>query len=148
MLQKIFVIGLILSWIHCAAAERTITIPTNCDSFKSCVQKSTNTDIYRNKIRYLDGALHFWKPSDGEQAKVFAIIDRSEYIILEAGGETGYKGDEINLKVSHKKDYKQTSYKSAISDLTEILKTPKLIGKHRDRVDQLMQLASSQLGKL
>jgi hypothetical protein len=148
MLQKIIFLLICFPWIYCTAAERTITIPTNCDSFKTCYTKSISTDIYRNKIRYLDGALKFWKTTDGDGNLVKALLERANFLIKEAGGETGYKGGDMNLKVSHNKEYKETAYLSAIQDITDALKNEKGIGGKKAEAQNLLKSAKDQMEKL
>lgn len=147
-MKKFLILTTILTaWIQCIAQERTSNIPTNCNSFKTCYERSTKTDVYRNKIRYLDGALHYWKSRDGKNVRAGALVERAEYRIREAGGDTGYKGSEI-VKVTHKKDYKESAYKSAISDLNEALKDPKSLGNQKEAASQLLDEATGLLDRL
>lgn len=149
MSKKFIFILFLVPWIYCTAAERKITIPKNCDSFNSCYKKSQSTDIYRNKIRYLDGALEYWRTTDGEDVMVKALLERATYLVKEAGGDTGYKGSDMNLKVSHKKEYKETSYSAAIQDITDALKYKSSMNKEdQDSAKNLLKLATSLLDSL
>ncbi|PJE02257.1 MAG: hypothetical protein CK427_08230 [Leptospira sp.] len=149
MSKKFILILIVTPWIYCTAAERKITIPTNCNSFKTCYDKSQTTDIYRNKIRYLDGALHFWRSTDGEGLMAKALVERASYIVKEAGGETGYKGSDMNLKVTHKKEYKETSYSAAITDLTEAIKYKSSLNKDEmDAAKDLLKQTTKLLEEL
>lgn len=139
---------LFISWTYCNAQGRKINLPTNCNSFKSCYTLSTETDILRNKIRYLDGAIHSWKAKDTKQVRARAFFERAQYLIREAKGETGYKGTEINLKVSHTKAYKETSFKSAISDLTQALTEPNSLGDQEKEAVGLLEKTKELLNKL
>jgi hypothetical protein len=137
-----------LSWTYCYAQARKVNLPTNCNSFKTCYDRSTKTDIYRNKIRLLDGAIHFWKPEDTKQAKSRAYYERAKYLVREASGETGYKGKDVNLKVNHNKAYKETSISAAIEDLQEAMKDPKSLGDFEEEVIALLEESKEHLKSL
>jgi len=148
MFKKIAITLMIISWVQCSASDRKISIPKNCNSFDSCLEKSKESDVLRNKIRYLDGCIHYWNKADGDEKKIAAIIERAEYIIREAGGDTGYKGDDVVLKVNHKKEYRETSYNSAIKDLEMLLDNSKLDSKSKGKSEQLLNQAKKQKDSL
>jgi hypothetical protein len=148
-MKKILLLTLLfISWTYYSAQGRKINLPSNCSSFQSCYDLSTKTDILRNKIRYLDGAIHFWKTKDTKQVRARAFNERAQYLVREALGETGYKGSEINLKVNHNKAYKETSYESAISDLTEALTDPSLLGDQEKEATKLLNDTKELLNSL
>lgn len=129
----------------CKASERMVQIPKDCNTFDSCYAKSGQTDVYRNKIRYIDGAIHYWSEKDGESRLYTALVEKADYTIREAGGDTGYKGTEINLRVNHKKEYRKIAYQSAIQDLSEALKNSKYLGDKKQSAESLLREAKAKL---
>ncbi|MBM9547502.1 hypothetical protein JWG40_10785 [Leptospira sp. 201903074] len=87
-----------------------------CESISDCQKKSDETQIHRKKISFLSFAITEYSQGASFKNLVPLYMNRARATILEANGDTGYKGDVV-LKVSHKPEYKQTQLTKAEEDL-------------------------------
>ncbi|MCW7492722.1 hypothetical protein ND861_08690 [Leptospira sp. 2 VSF19] len=87
-----------------------------CLSLSDCETKADATTIHRKKITLLNFALSEYAKNAPIEKLLPLYLKRVRSIILEANGDTGYKG-EIVLKVSHKPEYKQSQRLKAEDDL-------------------------------
>lgn len=108
-LTFVFSFGILL------AAE--IKPKSTCNSLTDCEEKAGSTEIHRKKISLLSFGISEYASSATIRDLIPLYLKRVKSIILEANGETGYKG-EIVLKVTHKPEYKMTQLKKAEEDIS------------------------------
>ncbi|PJZ44185.1 hypothetical protein [Leptospira brenneri] len=101
---------------------------TLCNSLEDCGKKAELTEIHRKKISLLTFGINEYSQGVLIQNLLPMYLKRAKSIILEANGETGYKG-EITLKVSHKPEYKQTQLKKAEEDIQFLNSNQNLLSK-------------------
>ncbi|WP_039927583.1 hypothetical protein [Leptospira vanthielii] len=89
---------------------------TICQSLSDCETKADATTIHRKKITLLSFGLTEYSKDFPVQKLIPFYLKRVRSIILEANGDTGYKG-EVILKVSHKPEYKHSQLIKAEDDL-------------------------------
>ncbi|WP_244310326.1 hypothetical protein [Leptospira noumeaensis] len=116
-----------------------------CASLEDCEKKADATEIHRKKITLLTFGITEYGKDVPVQNLLPVYLKRVKSTILEANGETGYKGDVI-LKVTHKPEYKQSQLHKAEEDIqfidtnqsflskenySELLKLKTLLGQSR-----------------
>ncbi|TGL41572.1 hypothetical protein [Leptospira perdikensis] len=87
-----------------------------CLSLSDCESKADATEIHRKKITLLSLGITEYSKDSPIPKLIPLYLKRAKSIILEANGDTGYKG-EVILKVSHKPEYKQSQLIKAEEDL-------------------------------
>lgn len=92
-----------------------------CSSLKDCVKKSEATTIHRKKINFYTDALENFTSKVSDNDRAILLLSRAKSIILEANGDSGYRG-EIDLKVTHKPEYKKAQLDKAKLDLDQVEK--------------------------
>ncbi|EOQ95090.1 hypothetical protein LEP1GSC195_0694 [Leptospira wolbachii serovar Codice str. CDC] len=108
-----------------------------CQSLSDCETKADATSIHRKKITLLSFGLTEYSKDAPVQKLIPSYLKRARSIILEANGDTGYKG-EVVLKVSHKPEYKQSQLIKAEEDLRFLESNQSHLSKEQ----------SSELGEL
>lgn len=140
-MKKIFLFLLLIGLRNLTAKEPEIK--KICSIFSECVAKGEKTDIHRKKMTFFEEALNLYKVSDGEKVKWKVLLKRANSIILEAGGDTGYKG-EIPLKVSHKPEYKKSQNEKAKVDLMLLEENRELLSPEDQKLlDELKTILNS-----
>ncbi|MCU0823681.1 MAG: hypothetical protein MUF77_03465 [Leptospira sp.] len=74
------------------------------------------TSIHRKKINFLTDAIENYSKKLTENERADLYLERARSIVIEASGDTGYRG-EIQLKVTHKPEYKNSQMQKAKADL-------------------------------
>jgi hypothetical protein len=87
-----------------------------CNSLKDCREKFLGTSIHRKKINFLTDAIENYSKKLTENERADLYLERARSIVIEASGDTGYRG-EIQLKVTHKPEYKNSQMQKAKADL-------------------------------
>lgn len=110
-----------------------------CFSLADCEFKAEATTIHRKKITLLSFGLSEYAKDASAQELIPIYLKRAKSIILEANGDTGYKG-EVILKVNHKPEYKQSQLLKAEDDL-HFLEANKM-NLSKEQSSQLVELQS------
>lgn len=110
-----------------------------CLSLSDCETKADATTIHRKKISLLTFGLTEYAKDTPVEKLIPIYLKRVRSIILEANGDTGYKG-EIVLKVSHKPEYKQSQMLKAEEDLKFLESNQSLLSKEQS--SELTELKS------
>ncbi|MCW7470899.1 hypothetical protein [Leptospira kanakyensis] len=87
-----------------------------CASLEDCEKKADSTEIHRKKITLLTFGITEYGKDVPIQNLLPVYLKRVKSTILEANGDTGYKG-EVVLKVTHKPEYKQSQLLKAEEDI-------------------------------
>ncbi|MBM9590712.1 hypothetical protein JWG41_09675 [Leptospira sp. 201903075] len=87
-----------------------------CLSLSDCESKADATSIHRKKITLLSFGIDEYSKDTAVPKLIPLYLKRAKATILEANGDTGYKG-EVILKVTHKPEYKQSQLLKAEEDL-------------------------------
>ncbi|MCZ8343713.1 MAG: hypothetical protein O9301_11815 [Leptospira sp.] len=116
-----------------------------CTSLKDCRDKYLGTSIHRKKINFLTDAIENYSSKLNENEKAELYLERARSIVLEASGDTGYRG-EIQLKVTHKPEYKNSQMQKAKSDLDLVIGlNQNLSESNKAKYREIYQLYESSL---
>lgn len=99
-----------------------------CISLEDCEKKADSTEIHRKKITFLTFGISEFASGAPIRDQIPLYLKRLKSTILEANGETGYKG-EIILKVTHKPEYKITQLNKALEDVRFLESNQKSLSK-------------------
>ncbi|MCG6142355.1 hypothetical protein [Leptospira mtsangambouensis] len=111
-----------------------------CISLEDCEKKADSTEIHRKKITFLTFGISEFASVASTRDQIPLYLKRLKSTILEANGETGYKG-EIILKVTHKPEYKITQLNKAEEDLRYLESNQKSLTKEEsDELEKLKTL--------
>ncbi|TGL88303.1 hypothetical protein EHQ68_10805 [Leptospira congkakensis] len=108
-----------------------------CENLDDCEKKADLTEIHRKKITLLTFGITEYGKGASIQSLCPLLLKRIKSIILEANGDTGYKG-EIILKVNHKAEYKQSQLLKAEEDIQFLDANQSSISK--DNYSELLKL--------
>ncbi|EMJ87589.1 hypothetical protein [Leptospira meyeri] len=134
MSRLLLILFILFFWVSIFAETKQKSI---CLSLVDCEKQADSTEIHRKKIIFLTFGISEYASTASSRDLVPLYLKRLKSTILEANGETGYKG-EIVLKVTHKPEYKIAQLNKAEDDVRFLESNQKSLSK--EEFDELEKL--------